>query len=83
MAPPAQAAQHFAREHLAEFRVDALPVVSVRRTEHETWAVTLTGKDGDVVVTVRAHHQRADTPLTCAARVPASVREFALVSITS
>ena len=79
---PAQAAQHFARERLAEFRVDALPVRATERVEHETWAVTLAGEGGDLLVTVRAQHHRADTPLTCGAQVPAAVREFTVVSIT-
>ncbi|TDQ00187.1 sucrase ferredoxin [Labedaea rhizosphaerae] len=78
----AQAAQHFARARLAEFRVEALPVLATEQVEHETWAVTLAGKDGDLTVTVRGHHHRVDTPLTCAARVPAAVREFTVVSIT-
>jgi hypothetical protein len=74
--PPVQAAQHFARLRLGELGRDALRPAEVRRLGHELWRVELAG---GVRLTVRAVHERSDTPLTCSARVPAPIRHFELV----
>lgn len=82
LAAPAQAAQHFAREHLSEYRIDALPVQSLRQTSQKMWeAVMATEDNGTISVTVRAHSTRSDTPLTCAATTPATIRTFELVAM--
>lgn len=81
LAAPAQAAQHFARERLGEYRIEALPVRSTRRISPETWDVVMaTGKDATISVVVRARVTRSDTPLTCAATTPATIRTFEPVS---
>ncbi|MFL6142117.1 MAG: sucrase ferredoxin [Labedaea sp.] len=76
LSPPAQAAQHFVRLRLGELGRDALRPAEVRRLGHELWRVEL---DGGVGVTVRAVHERSDTPLTCSARVSAPIKRFELV----
>lgn len=81
LAAPAQAAQHFAREHLGEYRIEALPVRSTRQISPETWDVVMaTEKDATISVVVRARVTRSDTPLTCAATTPATIRTFEPVS---
>jgi len=84
LAAPAQAAQHFAREHLGEYRIEALPVRSMRRTAQEVWEVVMAAEQDDTVsVVVRAHVTNSDTPLTCAATASATIRTFELVSVAN
>ncbi|SDD63071.1 sucrase ferredoxin [Actinokineospora iranica] len=73
---PVQAAQQFVRERTGEAGIQSFPPVSVLRVGHELWDVSLAGGG---VVRVRAVFQRSDTPLTCAASVPAAIRHFELV----
>jgi hypothetical protein len=78
---PGQAAQHFARESLGLLGVDDLPVRDVHAltppgAEVERFTVTLTGPDGDVVVTVESRPSAEAVRLTCRALHPAHVREW-------
>lgn len=73
---PAQAAQHFARTRYGTSAIESFPPLEVQRVAHEVWDVRFDG----LVLRVRAVFQRSDTPLTCAATVPAAIRSFELVS---
>ena len=53
-APPAQAAQHYARLELAETGVDALRPLGMARLAERTWRVRLARPPGTLLVTVRA-----------------------------
>lgn len=75
---PAQAAQHFAREHTGLRAIDAHPPQAVRRVAHEVWDVDL----DTLTLRVRATFHRADSPLTCTATVPAAIRAFELVHLS-
>jgi sucrase/ferredoxin-like protein len=79
---PAQAAQHFARQHLDEDRIDAVRPERVERIGHERWQVLLAG-DPPILVIVEARHKRSDTPLTCSATVPAAIRQFTLIKLST
>ncbi len=76
---PVQAAEHFAREHLDEDRLDRLRPVSVDEVERRRWRVGFTAPD--VVVEVRAVFRRVDSPLTCAGSIADTAREFELLSV--
>ncbi|MFC7617467.1 sucrase ferredoxin [Actinokineospora soli] len=73
---PAQAAQHFARLRDGVAAIGSYPPREVVRVGHEVWDVRFDGE----VLRVRAVFERSDTPLTCAATVPAAIRSFELVS---
>ncbi len=77
---PVQAAEHFARGHLGEDRLDRLRLVTVEQVERHRWRVRFTGPDA--VVEVKAGFHRADSPLTCAGSTPGTAREFELVSVS-
>ncbi|MEY2847565.1 MAG: hypothetical protein RI885_230 [Actinomycetota bacterium] len=75
----AQAAQSFARESLGDRRIDALPVVSERKTP-DGWRVILDHGGAECTVDLR---ETLSEPLlsTCGATRAARVREFALDGI--
>ncbi|MGU3290845.1 sucrase ferredoxin [Williamsia sp. M5A3_1d] len=76
-----QAAQHFARAHTGDDRIEAFAPIEVF-DDRETARVTLdAGDDRRAVVTLRVS---ASPPLlsTCDATIPGSVRRFALDRIT-
>jgi len=75
---PAQAAQHFAREMLAEHRLAALAPRAVDRTGAQLWRVVLARAGGDVTVAVRGEPVEPQR-LTCSAGRVASVRTFRAV----
>jgi hypothetical protein len=79
--PPAQAAQHTARQELGLLGVDDLPVVGVRQltrpgAEIERWTVTLAGPDGEVVAAVESRPSAEAALLTCHATHPAHWRTW-------
>ena len=76
-----QAAQSFARDATADARIGALAPLREERTGEGTWTVDLASGDGVVTVGLR---ETRSAPLlsTCGATRAASVREFALRSIT-
>ena len=79
--PPAQAAQHSARQALGLLGVDDLPVVGVRQltrpgAEIERWVVTLAGPDGEVVAAVESRPSEQAAHLTCHAAHPAHSRTW-------
>ena len=76
-----QAAQSFARDATGDFRIGALAPVREDRTGEGTWTVDLASEDAVVTVGLR---ETRSAPLlsTCGATRAASVREFALESIT-
>ena len=79
--PPAQAAQHSARQALGLLGVHDLPVVGVRQltrpgAEIERWVVTLGGPDGEVVAAVESRPSEQAAHLTCHAAHPAHSRTW-------
>ncbi len=79
--PPAQAAQHSARQALGLLGVNDLPVVGVRQltrpgSEIERWVVTLAGPDGEVVAAVESRPSEQAAHLTCHAAHPAHSRTW-------
>jgi len=76
-----QAAQSFARAATGDFRIGALAPLREDRNGEGTWTVDLASGDGVVTVGLR---ETRSVPLlsTCGATRAASVREFALESIT-
>jgi hypothetical protein len=79
--PPAQAAQHSARQALGLLGIDDLPVVGVRQltrpgVEVERWVVTLAGRDGEVVAAVESRPSEQAAHLTCHATHPAHSRTW-------
>ena len=75
-----QAAQSFARRRYGDARIQAYPPLHERREDDGTWTVELGTHEGVMRVVLR---EMRSAPLlsTCGATRPASVREFALVSI--
>mgnify|MGYP000017528116 FL=1 len=79
--PPAQAAQHEARQTLGLLGIDDLPVVAVRQLtrpgeEVERWVVTLAGPSGDVVAAVESRPSVEAVHLTCRATHAAHSRTW-------
>lgn len=76
---PVQAAQHFARAHLGDDRVDAYPPLAEHRTD-DGWTVRLDAPDGPVTVGLV---ETSSAPLlsTCAATQALPVRQWALAGI--
>jgi hypothetical protein len=78
--PAAQAAQHWAREHLGLLGVDALPVQSVRSAPGpapvERWDVVLSSPAGPVACAVESRPSESAVRLTCSATHPAHSRTW-------
>jgi hypothetical protein len=74
-----QAAQHFARQHCGDDRIDALHPVDVERGEHRI-RVVLRGEQGPIEVIL---HEELTQPLLsqCSAKVEGRVRVFVLHSL--
>jgi hypothetical protein len=79
-APPAQAAQHYARLELAEFAVDALRPLGMARLSEPAWRVRLARPPGTLLVTVRAG-LAPPVRLTCASTRAERPRSWELVGI--
>ena len=79
-APPAQAAQHYARLELAETRVDALRPLGMARLAERTWRVRLARPPGALLVTVRAG-LAPPVRLTCASTRAERPRTWELVGL--
>jgi hypothetical protein len=79
-APPAQAAQHYARLELAETRVDALRPLGMARLAERTWRVRLARPPGTLLVTVRAG-LAPPVRLTCASTRAERPRTWELVGL--
>jgi hypothetical protein len=79
-APPAQAAQHYARIELGDVRVDALRPLGMARLAERTWRVRLARPPGTLLVTVRAE-LAAPVRLTCGSTRTEQPRAWALVGI--
>jgi hypothetical protein len=76
-----QAAQSFARDAVGDLRIGALAPLREQLTGEGTWSVDVSAEDA--VITVRLRETRSAPLLsTCGATRAASVREFALESIT-
>jgi hypothetical protein len=75
-----QAAQHYARLELADYRLDALAPLRVEPTVPATWRVLLEHPAGPVTVTVRADRGPA-IRLTCSSARPESPRVFQLLEL--
>ncbi|MGC5170141.1 sucrase ferredoxin [Microbacterium sp. DT81.1] len=76
-----QAAESFGRSRTGDARIGTFTPLREERTAQGGWRVDL-GHGGDIVTVTM--HERMSAPLlsTCAATRPASVREFALESIS-
>jgi hypothetical protein len=74
-----QAAQHFARQHYGDDRIDALHPIDVERGEHRI-RVVLRGEQGPIEVVL---HEELTEPLLsqCSAKVEGRVRVFVLHSL--
>ena len=79
-APPAQAAQHYARLELAETGVDALRPLGMARLAERTWRVRLARPPGTLLVTVRAG-LAPPVRLTCASTRAERPRTWELVGL--
>jgi hypothetical protein len=79
---PVQAAQSFARRRFGDARIEAYHPIREERLDDGTWSVDLSA-GADVVRVVLQEARSAPLLSTCRATRPASVREFALVSIES
>ena len=79
-APPAQAAQHYARLELAETGVDALRPLGMARLAERTWRVRLARPPGTLLVTVRAG-LAPPVRLTCASIRAERPRTWELVGL--
>jgi hypothetical protein len=79
-APPAQAAQHYARLELAETRVDALRPLGLARLAERIWRVRLARPPGTLLVTVRAG-LAPPVRLTCASIRAQRPRTWELVAL--
>jgi len=79
-APPAQAAQHYARLELGEIGVDALRPFGMARVAEHTWRVRLAHPPGPLLVTVRAA-PAAPARLTCRSTRAERPRAWELVGI--
>ena len=79
-APPAQAAQHYARLALGESRVDALLPLGMARVAERVWRVRLAHPPGALQVTVRAG-LAAPARLTCGSTRAERPRSWQLVGV--
>jgi Sucrase/ferredoxin-like len=79
-APPAQAAQHYARLELGETAVDALRPLGLARLAERSWRVRLAKPPGTLLVTVRAA-QAPPARLTCGSARAERPRAWELVGI--
>ncbi len=79
-APPAQAAQHYARLELGETGVDALRPLGMARLGERTWRIRLAHPPGPLLVTVRAA-LAPPARLTCASTRAERPRAWELVGI--
>jgi hypothetical protein len=80
LAPPVQAAEHYARAAFGERGIDALAPLEIAAAGERTWLVRFRWSGGPLAVTVRAGVSRPEL-LTCSAGRPDSVRVFELVSL--
>jgi len=78
VAPPVQAAQHFARQAGLSLSVNALRPVAVHQPAPTHWQVHLDNEGKPVEVNVSAHLTTIDAALTCAATPPGQARTFTL-----
>jgi len=79
-APPAQAAQHYARLELADHAVDALRPLGMARLAEHAWRVRLARPPGTLLVTVRAG-LAPPVRLTCASTRAERPRSWELVGV--
>jgi hypothetical protein len=79
-APPAQAAQHYARLELAETAVDALRPLGMAKLAERTWRVRLAHPPGTLLVTVRAG-LAPPARLTCASTRAERPRSWELLGL--
>lgn len=79
---PAQAGEHYLREHLGEHRITAVFVISLHQLDVNRWVTRLANLDhAEFDVEVCSTHSPALHRLTCSATHPAAARQFELVSL--
>lgn len=79
---PTQAAEHYLRAHLGDFRIGSLDALALQQVDLTRWIVRMTHVDGSAFdVQVSATHAPSLNRLTCGASHPAAARLFELNSL--
>ncbi|MEV6288772.1 sucrase ferredoxin [Kribbella sp. NPDC051770] len=79
--PPAQAAQHFAREAGHPLALNALTPIAITQPAPNRWSVTLqTTQSQTITVALKAEAQTINAQLTCATQPPGHLRHFTLAA---
>lgn len=79
---PTQAAEHYLREHLGEWRVNAIVSLDLQQADMARWVARLGHVGaGEFEVEVATTHTPALHRLTCSAMHPAAARLFELLSL--
>ncbi|MEJ7771977.1 MAG: sucrase ferredoxin [Geodermatophilaceae bacterium] len=81
-AVPTQAAEHYLREYLGEFRIGAVVSLDLQQVDLSRWIARLAHADGaEFVLEVSATHGTSLNRLTCSASHPAASRSLELNSL--
>lgn len=78
---PVQAAEHYLREQVGDYRIDAVRLLDLEHLGVAEWTVRLSQGDREYQVHVLARHTAALHRLTCSAMHPAASRIFELVNL--
>lgn len=79
---PTQAAEHYLRDHLGDYRIGAVDEGRLHHVDQTRWVVRMAHIDGrQFDVEVSAAHAPALNRLTCGASHPAAIRLFELVGL--
>jgi hypothetical protein len=76
--PPAQAAQHFARQSGLSLAVDALTPLRIDEISPNHWQVQLNNNGQPHQTEITATHVTINTPMTCTSTTPGHVRHYTL-----
>ncbi|MGC4936597.1 sucrase ferredoxin [Kribbella sp. DT2] len=81
LSPPAQAAQHFARQAGHSLALNALHPTTISQPTPSHWSVALSTSDTQTItVEVQAEMITVNGQMTCAAKPPGQVRQFTLAA---
>lgn len=79
---PTQAAEHYLREYLSEWRISAVVSLDLQQADMARWVARLAHVDGaEFDIEVATTHTPALHRLTCSAMHPAAARLFELLSL--
>ncbi len=76
LTPPAQAAQHFARQAGLSLAVDALIPLKIHELSANHWEVDLDNSGTPYAVEITATQITINSPMTCTAHAPGHIRQF-------